>query len=148
MQNLFWFLVPLRPIFAEKMKTDPPKGIWVPKLWCSCRDSALKTVWIYECGRKIRLNFGEDLFFGDHLFLGWKTVCWRSPDFGLKTRLNVRLRPTKTVWFWFNNNENAGHRRLQLSHSFKKAPPPFFQILATRLQEVKIFSERLRVWLR
>ena len=44
-----------------------------------------------DFGPKIRLNFGEDLFFyfyffGDHLFLGWKTV-W-IPDFGRKIRLN------------------------------------------------------------
>ena len=40
----------------------------------------------------------------------------------------------QTVWFWFKNNENSVQGRLHFSHSFKKAPPPpFFQILATRL---------------
>ena len=40
-----------------------------------------------ESGRKITLNFGEDLFFfGDHLILGEKNV-WIS-DFGRKITLN------------------------------------------------------------
>ena len=41
-----------------------------------------------ESGRKISLNFGEDLFFffGDHLILGEKNV-WIS-DFGRKISLN------------------------------------------------------------
>ena len=47
-----------------------------------------KNVWISDFGRKINLNFGEDLFvfFGDHLFLGGKNV-WIS-DFGRKISLN------------------------------------------------------------
>ena len=64
-----------------------------------------------DFGRKIRLNFGEDLFFvfvfGDHMILGGKSVSisdfgqnirlnfsedlffWRSPVFGRKNRLNL-----------------------------------------------------------
>ena len=82
------FLLLFRPIFGEKLKTVPPKGNWMPKLWCRCRDSLWKSVWISDFGLKIRLNFGVDLFFcfGDHLFLGWKIV-WTS-DFGRKIRLN------------------------------------------------------------
>ena len=52
------FLVLLRPIFAQKMKTGPP-----PK---GCGDEGVAVIWAeeaFEIGRKIRLNFGEDLFF-------------------------------------------------------------------------------------
>ena len=124
-----------------------------------------KNVWISDFGWKIRLNFGEDLFF----FFLWKPLV-----FGRKKRLNFRFwlknqtqfwwRPFlfffsleticfwaektfefpsfprnsvsifgQTVWNWFKNNENSGQGRLHFSHSFKKAPPPLFQILATRL---------------
>ena len=68
----------LRPIFCEKLKIPPPHKKRAP--W---------NVWISEFGQKIRLNFGEDLFFfffGDHLFLGGKNL-WIS-DFGRKIRLN------------------------------------------------------------
>ena len=36
-----------------------------------------------DFGRKITLNFGEDLFF----------LFWRPPDFGRKKPLNLRFRP-------------------------------------------------------
>ena len=65
-----------------------------------------------ESGRKIALNFGEDLFFffffGDHLILGEKIV-WIS-DFGRKIALNfgedirifkvlcLKSPPTKIFW--------------------------------------------------
>ena len=41
-------LVVLRPRLAQKMKTASPKGIWVPKLRRSCRDSAGRTVRIFD----------------------------------------------------------------------------------------------------
>ena len=109
------FLVLLRPIFAPKIKTAPPKGICEPKLWrtCRCLDqssgvfwfwsspkvgedlsfgdhliSARKTLWISDFGRKKPLNFGEDLCF-----------CWRSPTFGWKKPLSFWLRPEKTLVF-------------------------------------------------
>ena len=77
-----------------------------------------KNLWILDFGRKIALNFGEDLFFylfffffGDHLILGGKNLWildfgrkitlnfgedlfffffWRSPNFGRKKPLNFR----------------------------------------------------------
>ena len=58
----------------QKWKQPPPKGIWEPKLWRSWRNSAGGTVWFCNFGRKIRLNFGEDLFFVDHLFFGGKLI--------------------------------------------------------------------------
>ena len=42
-----------------------------------------------EPGRKISLNFGEDLFF------------WRPPNFGRKKRLNFRFRPKNHSQFWW-----------------------------------------------
>ena len=45
-----------------------------------------------EPGRKITLNFGEDLFF--FFFF------WRPPNFGRKKRLNFRFRPKKYSQFW------------------------------------------------
>ena len=81
-------------------------------------------------GRKISLNFGEDLFFfffGDHLILGGKIL--RISELSEKFRLNFRTNRVKLI----QNNENSGQGRLHFSHSFKIAPPPLFQILATRL---------------
>ena len=137
------FLLLFRPIFGEKLKTAP-EGNWVPKLWCRCRDSVWKSVWISDFGLKIRLNFGVDLFF-----------FWRPLVFGLKNCLNFRFWPKnqtqfrwrpffffwrppvffprnsvsnfgQTMWNWFKNNENSGWIPLHFSHSFKKAPPPPF----------------------
>ena len=143
------FLVLLRPIFGEKMKTAPPKEIWVPKLWSSCRDSAWKTVWTSDFGRKIRLNFGEDLFF----------YFWRSPVFGLKKRSNFRFwpkNPSKFRWrpfffffwrspvfglkkrsnfrFWTKNLCDSDTRTMKIRVkvacsclTLSKKPPPFFK---------------------
>ena len=48
-----------------------------------------------DFGRKISLNFGEDLFFfGDHLFLGRKKVG--ISDFGRKISLNIG----EDLFFW------------------------------------------------
>ena len=44
-----------------------------------------KNVWIPDFGRKITLNFGEDLFFFFFFFF-----FWRSPNFGRKKPLNFR----------------------------------------------------------
>ena len=46
-----------------------------------------------KSGRKISLNFGEDLFF--FFFF------WRPPDFGQKKRLNFRFRPKNQSQFWW-----------------------------------------------
>ena len=75
------FLLLFRPIFGEKLETAPPKGNWVPKSWSRCRDSVWKSVWFTDFGRKIRLNFSEDLFF--FFFL-------RPPVFKRKKLLNFR----------------------------------------------------------
>ena len=126
------FLVLFRPIFAPKMKTappPPPDGIGKQKLWRTCRylDQNKGVFFIWSSskvgenllflfrrspnfGRKTRLNFGEDLFFG------------RSSEFD-----------RKTAPIWFKTDENLGQVRLLLFQASKKAPPPFRETLATRL---------------
>ena len=103
------FLVLLRPIFCEKLKLAPPPiGKQPPS-----------NVGISEFGRKISLNFGEDLFF----FLE-TTWFWAEKTFEfLSFRWNFVSIFGQTVWNWFKNNENSGQGRLHFSHSFKKAPP-------------------------
>ena len=88
------FLLLFRPIFGEKLKTAPPKGNWVPKLWCRCRDSVWKSVWISDSCLKIRLNFGVDLFFLFFFFF-----FWRPHVFGLKNCLNFRFSPKNQTQF-------------------------------------------------
>ena len=105
------FLVLLRPIFAPKMKTAPPKGIWEPKLWrtCRCLDQNSGFFWFWSSPK-----VGEDLFFygdhpisarkkpfefrwrpfffvGDHLHLAGKNP-WIS-DFGREKPFEFRWRP-------------------------------------------------------
>ena len=71
------FFVLLRPIFSEKWKRAPP-----------IRKEPPSNVWICEIGRKITLNFDEDLFF------------LRSPNFGRKKPLNFGFRPKNLSEFW------------------------------------------------
>ena len=167
----------LRPIFCEKLKIAPPIRKQPPLKHLNFRirpknqtQSAKtffffffsgdhlfldgKNLWISDFGRKIWLNFGEDLFF--FFFF------WRPPVFGRKKPLNFGFRPKnltqfrrrpffflettcfwaektfefpsfprnfvwifgQTVWNWFKNNQNLGQGRLHFSHSFKIAPPP------------------------
>ena len=78
------FLVLLRPIFPPKIKTAPPLTglgsriclglavIWTRTVDFFCCGAHPKLVKIFSFwrssnfGRKNGLNFGEDLFFGDH----------------------------------------------------------------------------------
>ena len=72
-------------------------------------------------------------FFGDHLFLGGKTVS--NSDFG-RIRLNLLWKQWK-----------FGSRSLTVVSLFQKSPPPFFQILATclgsLLDDQKFFRSNL-----
>ena len=79
-----------------------------------------KNVWISDLGRKISLNFGEDLFFLENIWF-WAEKTLEIPRF---PRNFVSIFG-HTVWNWFRNNKNSGQGRLHLSHSFKIAPPPF-----------------------
>ena len=54
-----------------------------------------QTFELAKLGRKITLNFGEDLFFFFFFFF-----FWRSPNFGRKKRLNFGFRPKKHSEFW------------------------------------------------
>ena len=127
-----------------------------------------KNVWILDFGRKITLNFGEDLFF--FFFF------WRSPTFGWKKRLNFRFRPKNLSEFWRRpfffflwRSPNFGRKKLWISDlsetfhlkfwtnrvkliqgqwkfesrsfahfSLFQNSPPLFQILATRLGGIMV----------
>ena len=82
-----------------------------------------KNLWISDFGRKISLNFSEDLFF----FL---IFFWRPPVFWAEKTFEFPSFPRnfvsifgQTVWNWFKNYENSGQGHLHISHSFKIAPP-------------------------
>ena len=88
-----------------------------------------KNVWISDFGRKISLNFGEDLFF----------FFWRPPDFGRKKRLNFWACREISSQFSDKPCETDSRTmkiRVKVVCTFltlSKKPPPLFQILATRL---------------
>ena len=118
MQNRMFFVL-LRPIFCEKWQIAPPY-----------ENSPPSNVWICEFGRKISLNFGEDLFFfffGDHLILGGKNlwISELSETFRLSFLTN-RLKLVQDQWKF--ESRSFAHFSL-----FQNSPPPLFQILATRL---------------
>ena len=121
------FLVLLRPFFCEKLKLAPPMG-----------KQPSSNVWISDFGRKISLNFVEDLFFfffsffGDHPILGGKNV-WIS-DFGE----DLFFFFFETTWFWaekmfefprFPRNKliqeqwKFGSRSFALFSRFQNSPP-------------------------
>ena len=95
MQNCT-FLVLLRPIFGEKMKTAPPKEF-------GCRSCEVVAVIRPEkpfelpnldeksASISVKTFFFFFFFFGDHLFLGRKRV--RISDFGQKIRLSFGTSP-------------------------------------------------------
>ena len=94
------FLMLLRPIFCEKLKIAPPIGKQPPS-----------NVWICEIGRKISLNFGEDLFFfsffGDYLILGgknpWISAGLRISEITLKFGEDLFFFFLEITLFWEEN---------------------------------------------
>ena len=91
---------------------------------------AEKNLWISDFGRKITLNFGEDLFFffffGDHLILDGKKL-WIS-ELSEKFRLNFRTNRLKLLLDqWKFESRSFAH------FSLFQNSPPLFQILTTRL---------------
>ena len=81
-----------------------------------------KNLWISEFGRKITLNFGEDLFF----FFFYLEITWfwaeKTFEFPSFPR-HFASSFGQSVWNWFKINENSSQGRLHTSHSFKIAPP-------------------------
>ena len=69
----------LRPILCKKWKIAPPIR----------KEPPLKRLKLRNFGRKITLNFGEDLFF---FFFFFFFFFWRSPNFGRKKPLNFGFR--------------------------------------------------------
>ena len=116
------FLLLFRPIFGEKLKTVPPKGNWVPKLWCRCRDSVWKSVWISDFGLKIRLNFGVDLFF----FVLETTCFWAEKLFDLPILAEKSDSISVKTFFFFFWRPPVFERRKRLNfRAFREIP---FQI--------------------
>ena len=130
------FLVLLRPIFAQKMKTAPPrKGFG---------DEGVAVIWAeeaFEIGRKIRLNFGKDHFFSEI------TCFWAEKpfEFPISAEKSVSIS-VKTFFFleitcfWAKNPPQFLTNRLTLNRKqwkfglrlltvvslFQKSPPPPF----------------------
>ena len=81
------FLVLLRPIFGEKMKTAPPKENSVPKLWINVVIRPEKA-------------FEIPILVENSVLISVKTFFfWRSPVFGLKKRLKFRFWSKTPSWF-------------------------------------------------
>ena len=118
--------------FLVKNWKQPPKGNWVPKLWSRCRESVWKSVWMCDFGRKIRFNFGEDLFF---FFFFLETTCfWAEKTFELSAFREISSqfsdKPCETDSRTMKIRVKVVCTFLTLS---TPPPPPLFQILATRL---------------
>ena len=110
-----------------------------------------------EPGRKITLNFGEDLFFffGDHLILGEKNA-WIS-DFGRKITLNFG----EDLFFFFWRPPDFGRKKVWISAFSRKitlnfgedirifevlclkSPPPKFSRSATDEKVMNNYPDEL-----
>ena len=89
-----------------------------------------------DFGRKISLNFGEDLLF----------FFWRPPVFGLKKRLNFRAFreiPSQVSDKPCDSDSRTIKIRVKVVCTFLtlSKKPPLFQILATRLITANEFAE-------
>ena len=93
-----------------------------------------KNVWILDFGRKMTLNFGEDLFFfffffffGDHLILGGKNV-WIL-DFGRKITLNFGedLFFFFFFFFFFGDHLKFGGKNVWIFDLFETIRLKFWQ---------------------
>ena len=131
-------------VFGEKMKTVPPKGNWVPKLWSRCRDSAWKSVWISDFGLKIRLNFGKDLFlffFFLEITCFWAEKAFEFRNFGFwpKNLSQFRWRPffLKITSFW---TEKAFKYRILAKKSVSISVKTFFFMEITYFWAEKAFE--------
>ena len=133
------FFVLLRPIFAPKMKTAPPKGFGSQ----SCEGLAVVWTKIVEISvSRAHAQSGRPFF----------SLFWRSPVFGQKKPLNFWFRSKKTFEFWrrsffFGEYQNLTVKptqsRLKLMKiwvkfvcgctKLPKKPPLPCKILATRL---------------
>ena len=153
------FLVVLRPIFCEKLKTAPPPHRKTAPL------------------KRLDFRFGPK----KQSQIRWRAFYfyfWRPPDFGRKNRLNFRFRPknqSQIRWrpsffffFFFWRPPDFGRKKLSEkfrinfrtnrakliqeqwkfgSRSFahfllfqNSPPPPLFQILATRLPRNQFYD--------
>ena len=160
------FLVLLRPIFCEKLKIDPPIGkqpplkrldfrIW-PKNQSQFRSKPFfifyffgdhlilgrKNVWISNFGRKISLNYGEDLCF---IF-----ILWRPPWFWAEKTFEFPISAVKSVsilvkafFFFFGDHLNLGGKNLWISELSEKFRLNFRTNRVKLIQEQWKFGSRL-----
>ena len=131
------FLVLLRPIFAQKMKTAP-RRIWVPKLWRSCRDSTGRTVLISDFVRKIRLNSVKTFFLEITCF--WAAKPFDFPT-SAKKAVSISDKP-------FESDSRAMKIRVKVAYSCLtlSKKPLLFEILATRLGTAGARLVEINVW--
>ena len=87
-EDLFFFFLEITWFWVEKtfeFRISAEKSLWILAktfFFFFFGDHLIfggKNLWISDFGRKITLNFGEDLFF-----------FWRSPNLGRKKPLNIR----------------------------------------------------------
>ena len=146
-EDLFFFFLEITWFWAEKtfeLWILAEKSLWILAntffFFFFFGDHLIlggKNLWIVNFGRKITLNFGEDLFFffffGDHLIFGGKNlwISELSETFRLKFRTN-RLKLIQGQWK-FESRSFAHFSLFQNS-------PPLFQILATRLCTLYVIS--------
>ena len=108
------FLVLLRSIFGEKLKTAPPKEI-------GCRSCEVHVVIRPEKASEFPISV-EDLFF---------FIFWRPPVFGRKKRLNFRT--FREIPSQFSDKPCDSDSRMKIRVKVvctfltlsKKPPPPF-----------------------
>ena len=114
------FLVLLRPIFGEKLKTAPP-----PKE-IGCRSCEVHVVLWPEKAFEFPILAEKSVSILVKTFF----YFWRTPVFGLKKRLNFRA--FREIPSQFSDNPcDSDSRTMKIrvkvvctfSHSFKKAPP-------------------------
>ena len=191
MQNRLFFVL-LRPIFCEKLKIAPPirkqpplkrlnllnwtknqsQFRWRPFFFGEHLILGRKNLWISDFGRKITLNFSEDLF----IFLE-NTWFWAVKTFKFRTSAEKSLPILVKTFFFLGEHLIFGGKNLwisELSEKFRlnfrtnrlkliqvqwkfesrsfaqfslfQNSPPLFQILATRLAVNEYLSKYFMNW--
>ena len=106
--------------FCSKNENSPPKGIWEPKLWRSCRAADRRILEIWE----FRWRSAEK----------YVSISVKTFFFFLEI---TRFLAEKNLWIW----DFAQKIRLNFAYSFlnlPKTPPHINEILATRLSYIRV----------
>ena len=119
------FLEVLRPSFAQKMKTAPPKGFGC-RSWEGVAVIRPEEPFEFPISAEKSVSILVKTFFFIFYF-----IFWRSPVFGPKNRSNFRFRPKNSSQFWINRLNliqeqwKFGSKSLTMVSLFQKSPPPF-----------------------